>query len=215
MNYQNSTIFQCDFDGTVTHEDISFQLLDTFADGDWRKLLAEYQQGRISVGRFNTSSFAMVRQDRPTLVKLVREKAKPRAGLRELIECCRGKGFRFVIISNGLDFYIKTILTDLGLDDIEVIAAHTNFSPRGVDARYIGPGGRLLSDGFKEAYTKLFQKSGHRVLYAGNGPSDVASASIAQHAFATGPLLRYLRQNGIECTPFNDLIDIVRGIENL
>ena len=211
----DKTIFQCDFDGTITHEDVGFPLLDAFADGDWRRLLADYQQGRISVGNFNTSAFAMVKEDRPTLVRMVREIARPRAGLRELIEYCRGRGFRFVIVSNGLDFYIKTILGDLGMNDIEVMAARTSFGPKGVDARYIGPAGSLLLKGFKETYTRHFQEGGHRVIYAGNGPSDISPASLAQHAFATGQLLDYYRREGINCTPFTDLTDIVKGLELL
>jgi 2-hydroxy-3-keto-5-methylthiopentenyl-1-phosphate phosphatase len=209
------TIFQCDFDGTVTYEDIGFQILDAFADGDWRQLLADYQQGIISVGCFNTSAFAMIKEGRPTLVKLVREIARPRGGLRELVEYCRGRGFRFVIVSNGLDFYIRTIIDDLGLNGIEVIAARTNFSPQRVDARYIGPTGTVLYKGFKETYTRFFQEDGYRVIYAGNGPSDIPPASLAQHAFATGSLLDYYRREGITCSPFTELADIVKGLELL
>ncbi len=32
------TLVQCDFDGTVTEEDVSFMLLDAFANGGWRQL---------------------------------------------------------------------------------------------------------------------------------------------------------------------------------
>ena len=38
------TLIQCDFDGTVTEEDVSFFLLDAFAQGDWRALLREYKE---------------------------------------------------------------------------------------------------------------------------------------------------------------------------
>jgi len=30
-------IIQSDFDGTITEEDVSFALLDVFAQGDWRE----------------------------------------------------------------------------------------------------------------------------------------------------------------------------------
>jgi 2-hydroxy-3-keto-5-methylthiopentenyl-1-phosphate phosphatase len=211
----NKTIFQCDFDGTATHEDVGFQILDAFADGDWRRLLADYQQGKISVGCFNTSAFTMVKESRSTLVRLVREIARPRVGLRELVEYCRGRGFRFVIVSNGLDFYIRTILDDLGLNGIEVMAARTRFDPKGVDAHYIGPAGTVLYKGFKETYTRFFQEEGYRVIYAGNGPSDMPPARLAKHAFATGTLLDYYRLEGLKCTPFTELADIVKGLERL
>jgi len=42
-NKSRKTLIQCDFDGTITEEDVSFILLDTFARGDWRRLLKEYK----------------------------------------------------------------------------------------------------------------------------------------------------------------------------
>ena len=56
-------LVQCDFDGTITEEDVSFLILDAFADGDWRKLLEEYKGGRITVGSFNTRAFNIVNLD--------------------------------------------------------------------------------------------------------------------------------------------------------
>lgn len=209
------TIVQCDFDGTITQQDVSFLILDAFADGDWRRLLREYQEGRISVGRFNTSAFAMVNENRPNLIRFVREKARTRDGLCELVQYCRMKGFRFVIVSNGLDFYIKIILADMGLKNVEVLAAQTRFSSSGIDARYIGPEGSQLQDGFKETYTRLFLEKGYRLIYVGNGPSDIPSARLAHHTFATGQLLAYCRQTKLNCIPFSDLNDIFKGLELL
>ena len=51
------TLVQCDFDGTITEEDVSFLLLDTFTDGNWRQMLEDYHEGRISVGVFNTRAY--------------------------------------------------------------------------------------------------------------------------------------------------------------
>ncbi len=77
------TLVQCDFDGTITEEDMGFLLLDSFASEGWRRLLTEYRQGRMSVGRFNTRAFTLVKADRRTLLKFVRGKVKIRAGFHE------------------------------------------------------------------------------------------------------------------------------------
>jgi len=98
------TLVQCDFDGTVTEEDASFFLLDTFAQGDWRRLLQDYREHRISVGEFTTRAFAMVKADRHTLLEALKGEVKVRAGFHELVNYCLKKGFRLVIVSNGLDF---------------------------------------------------------------------------------------------------------------
>jgi len=209
------TLIQCDFDGTITEEDVGFILLDTFARKDWRRLLTEYREGRMSVGRFNTEAFAMVKADRQTLLKVVRSKVKIRVGFHELLAFCRRKGFRFVIVSNGLVFYIEATLRTIGINNIEVLAAQTNFTPKGIETKYIGPEGNQIQDGFKEAYVRLFLGRGYRIVYVGNGISDVSSAKLAYHIFATGALLDYCKETNLNCTPFVDLNDVVRGLELL
>jgi 2-hydroxy-3-keto-5-methylthiopentenyl-1-phosphate phosphatase len=209
------TLVQCDFDGTVTEEDASFFILDAFAQGDWRRLLREYKEHRISVGEFNTEAFAMVKDDKPTLLEALKGKVKVRTGLHELVNYCLKKGFRFVIVSNGLDFYIKAVLKDLGLENIEVHAAQASFHPEGMKVQYVGPDGERLEDGFKEAYIKSFLKLGYRVIYMGNGDSDVAPVKYAHHVFATGELLAYCRENNLKYKPFENFIDVVRDIDLL
>lgn len=209
------TLVQCDFDGTITVEDVSFLILDAFAKGDWRQLLAKYQEGRISVGCFNTKAFTMVKEDKQTLGRFVREKSRLRAGFHELLTYCQRKGFRFVIVSNGLVFYIRIILDTFGVDDIEVFAAQARFGPNGIEVRYLGPEGTELQDDFKEAYIRHFLENGYRVIYVGNGASDTASARLAHHVFATGALLAHCQEVKLNCTPFTDFNDIVRCLELL
>jgi 2-hydroxy-3-keto-5-methylthiopentenyl-1-phosphate phosphatase len=116
-------LVQCDFDGTITEEDISFLLLDAFAQGDWRRLLRDYKEHKISVGEFNSRAFAMVKADKHKLLEALQGGVKVRAGFHDLVTYCLEKGLRLVIVSNGLDFYIRAVLENLGLGDVEVYAA--------------------------------------------------------------------------------------------
>jgi len=209
------TLFQCDFDGTLTPEDVSFMILDAFGNRGWRQLLAQYKEGKITVAQFNSRAVSTIKADEQTLIRFVRDRAKLRPGFQDLLAHCHRQDFRFVIVSNGLDFYIKTILSDIGADDIEVFAAQTSFGSDSIKARYLGPRGEPLEGRFKEAYLSLFQERGYRIIYAGNGFSDIAPARKADHVFATGELLTGCSEMNITCTPFNDLNDIVRGLQSL
>ncbi|MGB5926474.1 MAG: MtnX-like HAD-IB family phosphatase [Dehalococcoidia bacterium] len=209
------TLVQCDFDGTITEEDISFLLLDAFAQGDWRTLLREYREHKISVGKFNTRAFAMVKADKHRLLEALQGGVKVRAGFHELVDYCLNKGFRLVIVSNGLDFYIRAVLKDLGLGDVEAYAAQASFHPAGMKVRYMGPDGKRVNDGFKEAYIESFLRLGYRVIYIGNGDSDVAPAKYAHRVFATGDLLAYSKENNLNCKPFKDFRDVVKDLEQV
>ncbi len=211
------TLVQCDFDGTITEEDVSFLMLDAFTDGDWRQIWKEYITGKITVGVFNTRAFAMVKVDRQTLLDFMFKSGgvKVRPGFRELLDYCSRKDYKAVIVSNGLDFYIKAILDNMGINGIDVFAAQCRFSPEGMVVSYIGPDGSRMEAGFKETYTGLFQKEGYRVVYVGNGLSDIYPARRAHYVFATGDLLKRCRETKLECQPFNDLNDVVRGLSVL
>jgi len=211
------TAVQFDFDGTVTEEDVSFLLLDTYVGGVWREHLKEYTSGRIPVGAFNRKVFGMMKADRRAMTELVlgSERVRIRPGFRELVEYCLGQGYRVVIVSNGLLFYIQAILERLGVSGVEVYAAENEFDPGGMKVRYLGPDGAELEAGFKEVYTELLNKEGYQVLYVGNGNSDIYSARRCRHVFATAELLERCRKEGLACLPFNDFFDVIKGMEKL
>jgi len=121
------TLIQCDFDDTITYKDVSFILLDAYAGMEWRDYLEKYQDGKMSVGEFNRRCFSMVKASRQEMLDYIEDKVRLRPGFVDFVNLCRGKGFRLVIVSNGLDFYIGEILNKLGLQDIEHHASETQF----------------------------------------------------------------------------------------
>lgn len=212
---KNKLLIQCDFDGTATNEDISFMILDAFATGDWRHMLTQYQKGEISVGCFNTRAFIMVKENEASLKQFVRNKFELRDGFVELVEYCRKRGIRFVVVSNGMEFYIRTILETIGLSDVEVIAAKSDFGDDGIEARYLGPDDKEIQNGFKEEYSRQFIKDGYRIVYIGNGASDVPPSRLACHVFATGDMLNVYKAKGLDCTPFDNFSEVIKGLERI
>ncbi len=215
MTETRKTLVQCDFDGTITEKDVSFMMLDAFAGGNWRQLLRDYEEGRMTVGQFNTKAFSMVKADRESLLEAVNGKIKIRPGFHELVAYCRLKGFRFVIVSNGLDFYIDEILRSICLADLEVFAAQTRFHPEGLKVQYIGPDGSYLDSDFKLAYVNSFLNEGYRIIYMGNGTSDFSPAKKSYHVFATGSLLEHCKKANLGCTPFTDFKEVVKVLKSL
>jgi 2-hydroxy-3-keto-5-methylthiopentenyl-1-phosphate phosphatase len=208
---------QLDFDGTVTEEDVSFLLLDTYVGVKWREYLKEYTAGRIPVGTFNKKVFGMMKASRQAMTDLVlnSDRIKIRPGFQQYLDFCTQKGIKNVIVSNGLIFYIEAILKKIGLNNVEIYAASNSFGPRGMKVAYIGPDGTEMEVGFKEAYTDLLEKRGYDVIYIGNGASDIFSARRARHVFATDELLERCREENMPCIPFKDFYDIIKGLETL
>jgi 2-hydroxy-3-keto-5-methylthiopentenyl-1-phosphate phosphatase len=211
----NRLIFQSDFDGTITVEDISFLLLDKYARGDWRSILDDYKSSRITVGDFNKRAFSLVSENQNVLENYVLANYQLRQGFKELTEYCSKNGIRFVITSNGLDFYIRAILKHLNLESLEVFSARTVFGNRHLETEYYGPDGNVINDGFKEAFSRHFIKSGYDIIYAGNGASDAPAAVLAKHAFATESLTGKLDEMGRDYYSFENLHEIIEKLKKL
>ena len=210
----NNTVIQCDFDGTITEEDVSFALLDMFATDDWRKILEEYRKGKITVGKLNTDAFSLVKADRQTLIRAMDGKVKIRAGFHDLVDFCNKRGIYLHIVSNGLDFYIEQVLKEIRLESIPFFAAQTTFSPGRVDVVYRGPDGTPMEHGLKEYFVNSFLEKGCKIVYIGNGPSDLQPARLCHQVFATDDLVSFCEEAGVSCSAFNDFNDILAVLES-
>jgi 2-hydroxy-3-keto-5-methylthiopentenyl-1-phosphate phosphatase len=208
LEQSRKIIIQCDFDGTVTEDDISFILLDAFTKGDWRTINKQHSEGKITVGQFNERAFGLVRASKKAMLDYIKDKVKVRPGFQKLVELCQQKGIRLVIVSNGLEFYIKRILEDMGLYNLEYHAAETRFHANKLKVRYIGPDGSVVDSGYKEKYVNKYLNEGYNVVYIGNGSSDLSPARGAHQIFATESLLEHCQRSGLTCIPFTSFLEI-------
>jgi len=209
---------QIDFDGTVTVEDVSFLLLDTYVGAGWRKYLDEYSSGDITVGAFNKKVFGMMKADRKTMTDFVLSSphAKVRPGFKQLVDYSKNQGYKTIIVSNGLSFYIEALLKSQGVKALEVHAAENTFFKGRIEVKYLGPDGKEIDAGFKEAFTNDLRRQGYDVIYIGNGTSDIFPARLAQSVFATEDLLKACKKENLPCYPFEDftiVIDILKKLE--
>ena len=211
------TLVQCDFDNTIAEFDVSFMLLDAFVDGDWRNILQEYREHKIPVGVFSQRTFNMIKASEAEMLDYLfnGNRVKVRPGFRELLDLCTRKGFEFIIVSNRLKFYIDATLKHAGITGMEVFAAHTDFDPDGLKITYIDPSGRQVLDKFKQLYVEHHLSHGYRVVYIGDGYSDIIPATLSHYVFARDDLLAHYQQNGLKCMPFEDLKDVAKGLEGI
>jgi 2-hydroxy-3-keto-5-methylthiopentenyl-1-phosphate phosphatase len=207
------TIVQCDFDGTITEADASYLILEDFAEGNWTEILQEYKTHKITVAEFNKRAFAMVRADKSTLLKMITEKVHFRPGFHSFVKYCRENELRLIIVSNGFDFYIEHLLKINEVQEIEWYAAKTDFRDGIMQIQYLGPNSQILDEGFKEAYLELFLNENYRVIYAGNGDSDIVPSKKAHLVFAREELRDYYQSKNLSFIPFENFEDIIEQLK--
>ena len=206
---------QCDFDGTVTVGIVSEIIREAFGPDELRGMEEDYLAGKCSVEESNINQFALVRATRKQIEDLVLGDVVVRYAFDEFADYCRGEGIRFAIVSSGLDLYIEPILTQLGLDDIEVYSAAAEATPGGVAVEYRDPCGSVIVDGFKDSYVRHFKGQGYTVVYVGDGLSDIAPAQRADFVVARDSLSAHFQQRDLPHFSFDNFKDVGEHVERI
>ncbi len=203
-------IIQCDFDGTIITNNMSLLLREEFATGDWRQLENDYLHGHLTVEQSNMLQFTLIKEPKEKLQEFICQHIKVRSGFLEFVRYCRDTGVPLVIVSSGLDFYIETVLTQIGMQNLELHCGQTAFGKDGIIVSYTDPEGNIINEGFKIKHLDWLKKRDNNITYIGDGLSDLEAARNADYVFATSHLLRLLNNGSIACSAFSDFFDLLR-----
>jgi len=203
-------IIQCDFDGTIITNNMSLLLREEFAAGAWRQLENDYLHGYLTVEQSNMLQFTLIKEPKEKLQEFICRHIEVRPGFLEFVRYCRDTGIPLVIVSSGLDFYIETVLTQIGMRNLELHCGQTTFGKDGIIVSYTDPTGNIINEGFKIKYLDWLRKRDTNITYIGDGLSDLEAARNADHVFATSHLLRLLNNDSIACSAFSDFFDLLR-----
>jgi 2-hydroxy-3-keto-5-methylthiopentenyl-1-phosphate phosphatase len=201
-------IIQCDFDGTIIRNNLSVLIREHFAPDAWRAIEADYLEGRIAVEESNRRQFALIKEPKKKLQEFVRGHINVRQGFPELIADCEAKGNHLVIVSSGLDFYIDTVLSELGMFGTELYCGKTEFNKKGIMVSYVDQKGNTVKQGFKISNLNWLKQRDKTIVYIGDGLSDLEAACHAHYVFATGHLATLLTEKHISWSSFDNFFDI-------
>jgi len=208
-------IVQCDFDNTITVGAVSFIVRDAFGPDALEQMEEEYIQGKYTVEQSNVRQFAMISASKQELEEVIRERTVVREGFPEFVSYCRDESIRFVVVSSGLDLYIKPVMEMLGLSDVEVYSGQGEITPSGIKVSYTDPSGSPLRRGFKDSYVPHLRGADDTVVYLGDGLSDVGPARLADFVMAHGTLAKLLRAEGTRFRTFDTFHDARRHLNDI
>ncbi len=190
----------CDFDGTVSQEDVTDSLLMRFGRPGWDVLEVAWREGRIGSRQCMAGQIALLDCSRDELDEHL-------AGMTidpdfdRFVAAVRAAGASITIVSDGLDYAIHSMLRRHGLDGLAVVASHlVQTAPRRWKLEF--PNARAdcvsASGTCKCARAALpLVAPGTQVLMVGDGASDFCVAHRADLNFASKRLLEYCLEHGI------------------
>ncbi len=198
-----------DFDGTLVEPNVAIVLVERFAEDGARvahEVDEQLHRGELTLRQAWERQAALLPWDSiPAMTDYAVENVPLRAGARELIELLQVHRVPTVVVSGGLDFYIRAILDREGFDlPFLSDSAHPGGDgrmrvehPHGhVDCRQCGIcKAQVVRGPFPTA---------ERTIFVGDGSTDRFAAEVADIVFARRRLLTYCQREGIPCFPFEE-----------
>ena len=204
----------CDFDGTISVEDTTDTLLERFGKPGWEVLETEWREGRIGSRDCMAGQVALLDMDRPELDAHLAERGIDTA-FPDFVRAAQAQGLHVEILSDGLDYAIRTILAHNAIDHLPITANRLE-TAGARDWRLAFPNASATcaaaSGTCKCARAARFQAGPaasrrKRVLMIGDGASDFCVAGAADFVFAKGKLIDYCRANNIPHAPIMGFAD--------
>jgi 2-hydroxy-3-keto-5-methylthiopentenyl-1-phosphate phosphatase len=213
MKLSPPVILACDFDGTITLEDVTNLIWDAHLPFDWRTVLLPAPGGPETTAlEIIERGYREVRSPPAALLDEVRPRVHLRGGFEALVARCRTRGWPLHVISHGLDFYLRGLLPA----GIPFSAFEGAFA--GGRWRVALPAATALAAGedFKVHVLEALRARhpGHATVYVGDGRLDFPAARHADHVFAVrgSPLATLCRREQVACREFEHFDEILAAL---
>lgn len=200
----------CDFDGTVCTVDMGNEILNRFTGKGWEEIDRAYCADEIGSRDAYTQVSSLFKGARLQMLEFVGAYERIDPYFSDFYRFCREKGVDVKIVSDGLDFYIDAILKKHNLQVIEFFSNVVVFR----DDTTLSIEFPRMNDQCEKCGTcksgvlKEYRKCYDRVIYIGNGHSDVCPAKNADLVFAKDVLYESCKKNGTACVYYENFNDI-------
>jgi len=214
----------CDFDATISVEDVGDALFKNF--GDFYTYWNEYSEGKYNVRELNKKLCGSLRSN--LTYEEITDFAKEMPidfYFVQFLEYCNQKQFNFTVVSDGYDAYINPIFEFNKIADYPIYCNSLKKNENGFEAIFYGAVEYCYE---KNCYEKnscttasckrnvVLNNSAEKdiIVYIGDGHTDFCAAEHSDIIFAKSKLATYCNENKIPHHPFKSFLDIKRILEN-
>ncbi len=203
---QAPLIVLTDFDFTISSVDVGDLVTETFAPPS-AETLRRFATKQIGTRLYWLDS--MVRAD-PVQAAELAATITIDPEFAPFAAWCEERSIPLAVVSDGFGFYIERILGREGLSHLPVIC---NEMER--PGELLFPHGNPACDFCaccKAQVARRLRNAGKRVIYIGDGVSDLYAARYADWVFAKGRLERFMKEHGSPYYPLHSFADVYRAL---
>ncbi len=185
-----------DYDGTVSLSDVTDQVMAAHVPGVWEEATARYDAGLIGSRRLMAWEMSLVDADPAALLATAAEQPHD-PGFVPFVRRAQSAGIPVEVVSDGFGFFIEPALARLGVPELPVVTARTEFVGRRATLTF--PNGHpacLVCGTCKRERVLAWRATGRRVVFIGDGESDRYAAGYSDIVFAKRSLERICLEAG-------------------
>jgi len=224
---QRTDLIISDFDGTITLRDTGLAMIDTLSPPEasraWEAEFA-WRRGEISSMDCLRQQWSLFKKSRQEIAAFL-DKIALDENFFVLLKLARQRQAGVAILSDGLDFYVHHSLARYGIiarpDDAcvrssECLTSYANVAslgPHGLQISFPYANDCGLCGNCKTEHLLRLRHDFARVIYIGDGHSDLCAARYAEIIFAKNALAEDCQRTGRIYIPFESFADILRVLE--
>jgi len=206
----------CDFDGTVCIPDACDFLLQKFATSEWKDLDRAVWDGELTEREAFPRQIELLHVTWEEARKALLEGVIIREGFADFVEYCRRGSLPFTILSGGLRQLIDEPLRHAGVQNVPVISHIAAIDgDRWKAVLWNGKRYAEHCSHCKCSFVFSEKDAGKKIIYIGDGYTDLCPAQHADILFATGNLARECAQSGRPFIPYETFYDIEHALDSL
>lgn len=203
--------FVVDFDGTITVKDVGFSIIKEFAEDGWKEIGDRWIKKEIGTAECGQKQWNLIKHSDKEIKSFAR-KFKINPGFTEFVDILRKNSYKLTITSDGYDVYIKEILKQNGLEDLE-LSCNSAIYDNGWKLSFLNTDKECtLCGNCKKKVVKKLKDEGYEVYYVGDGHSDRCACAYADKIFAKSFLKEHCEEEDIPYYDFNTFYDVIEHI---
>lgn len=212
-----------DFDNTLSKNNVARDILRNHLDKGFQDILDTYLSGEISFREYQEKCFITSGLNIPEIINEAKKIGVIRDGFFSLLELINSFDGEVIVVSAGLEIYIKSILAKSGLGDLEIFSVKTQQDQESqIKFQYLYSPDTCEGDwAVCKCYVlNVIRKRYHgkvKIIYAGDGSSsDYCASRSADDIIATGRLVKMLDSSAYKCIKFDEsFLEITKIVKEL
>ena len=207
-----------DFDGTISKRDVGYSLFHFFSDGKNDELLPDWKSGKMTTRDCLLAEAEMVDASSDEILAFV-DNIGIDEYFAEFASICERDGIPLKVVSDGLDFYISHLLSKNGHGNLKFMANRSELVDNTIKITFDHENEACKRCGIcKGEVIEKFRNSQsepYKVVFIGDGYSDICAAHTADILFAKKDLENYCLEKELDYFTYRTFDDILKKLEDM